>query len=225
MSPLVFRTLLKPFPNVTHSTYSNYGEAEPPFSFYPHEMRLRIIHSQPSLQELTIINTQEEIETVDYLMGENEGLPLGSLVKFHNLRRLEAMVRTLVGRRPGDPGFDSSLPKDLQTGSRVCENSRFAESLPEELELVLKACLILCGGEGVVREEPTRRIEEVHHRQGNSLPLPKFPLHSAVVLSQALKMRDENRTSIRHKMSQKMGNIERDIKQKLIHHSLGGPKP
>jgi hypothetical protein len=160
MSPLVFRTLLKPFPNVTHSTYSNYGEAEPPFSFYPHEMRLIITHSQPSLQELTIINTQEEIETVDYLMGENEGLPLGSLVKFHNLRRLEAMVRTLVGRRPGDPGFDSSLPKDLQTGSRVCENTRFAESLPEELELVLKACLILCGGEGVVREEPTRRIEE-----------------------------------------------------------------
>jgi hypothetical protein len=97
---------------------------------------------QPSLKELTIINNQGEIETMDYLMGENEGLPLGSLVEFHKLRPHEATVRTLVGRRPRDPGFDSSLPKDLDTGSRVCEHTRFAESLPEELEeLVLKACL------------------------------------------------------------------------------------
>jgi hypothetical protein len=79
---------------------------------------------------------------MDYLMGENEGLPLGFLVEFHNLRRLEATVSTLVGRRLGVPGFDSSLPKDLHTDSRVCENTRFAESLPEELEeLVLKAYL------------------------------------------------------------------------------------
>jgi hypothetical protein len=142
LPPHVFDTLLKPFCNLKHLTYSNYGEAEPPFSFYPHKVRLRIIHLQPSLQELTIINTQEEIETMDYLMGENEGLPLGFLVEFHNLRRLEATVSTLVGRRLGDPGFDSSLPKDLHTNSRVCENTRFAESLPEELEeLIPKAYL------------------------------------------------------------------------------------
>ena len=97
---------------------------------------------QPSLKELVIINNQDEIETMDYLMGENEGLPLGSLVEFHKLRRYEATVRTLMGRRLGDLGFDSSLPKDLDTGSRGCEHTRFAESLPEELEeLVLKACL------------------------------------------------------------------------------------
>jgi hypothetical protein len=40
MPPLVFGTLLKPFCNLKHLTYSNYGEAEPPFSFYPHEVRL-----------------------------------------------------------------------------------------------------------------------------------------------------------------------------------------
>ena len=141
LPPLVFGTL-KPFCNLKHLTYSNYGEAEPPFSFCPHEVRLGIIHLQPSLKELTIINNQDEIEIMDYLMGENEGLLLGSLVEFYKLRRHEAMVRTLVGRRLGDPGFDSSLPEDLDTGSRVCENTRFAESLPEELEeLVLKACL------------------------------------------------------------------------------------
>jgi F-box-like len=141
IAPSAFATLLKPFSNLTHLKYSNYGEAEPPFSFYPHEMRLAIIHLHKSLQELVIINNQEMIEEMDYLMGENEGLPLGSLLEFHNLRRLEGTIRTLVGRRLGDPGSDSHLPKDLPTGPWECENTRFAQSLPEELEeLVLRVC-------------------------------------------------------------------------------------
>jgi hypothetical protein len=116
MPPLVFGTLLKPFCNLKHLTYSNYGEAEPLFSFCLHDVRLGIIHLQPSLKELTIINNQDEIETMHYLMGEKEGLPLGSLVEFHKLRRYEATVRTLMGKRLGDLGFDFSLPKDLDTG-------------------------------------------------------------------------------------------------------------
>jgi hypothetical protein len=140
--PSAFATILKPFCNLTHLICSNYGAAEPPFSFYPQELRLGITQLKSTLQELTIVNNQEEIETVDYLMGENEGLPFGSLVEFQKLRRLEGTVRTLVGRRLGDPGFDSDAPKDSPKRSRGHENARFAESLPEALEeLVLRACL------------------------------------------------------------------------------------
>lgn len=108
----MFAALLKPFGNITHLTYSNYGEAEPPLGFYTHEMKLGIIHLKPSLQDLTIINNQEEIETVDYLMGEDEGLPCGSLVEFQKLLRIEGTVRTLVGRRLGDPGFDPGAMRE-----------------------------------------------------------------------------------------------------------------
>jgi hypothetical protein len=148
INPLIFAKLLKPFCNLIHLTYTSWGGSDPSFSFSPHEIRTGIMHLEQSLQELTIINQHEEIDAneemdTEHEIEEDEYQPLGTLVGFQKLRRLEATVRTLVGGRRSDSHSLFAVLEDFDMEHYLQQISLFAENLPEALEeLVLRTCPI-----------------------------------------------------------------------------------
>jgi hypothetical protein len=105
------------------------------------------LHSKDTLKELTLVNDAEDYQQADEYEGDNgesshtpENIsvsPIGSLLEFGQLRRLDVTAVVLVGRDGAPPGTKRLNFEPLEH-ARI---SRVAGSLPESLEeLTLRAC-------------------------------------------------------------------------------------
>ncbi|KAE9364554.1 hypothetical protein N431DRAFT_474145 [Stipitochalara longipes BDJ] len=150
--PQTLVLLLRYFPHLTHFSYIHKGRIEEPYPFIGSAIRDGIMHLQPSLEELVILdqetNPEEEYdrkwkedlhEIVPVSQDTEKGsLSLGSLKGFRRLRRLEATFFTLVG----------PIPRAVYNngGTAVAEEKleqkvRLLESLPDSFEeLILWKC-------------------------------------------------------------------------------------
>jgi F-box-like len=145
ISPPILAKLLKPFSSLTHFTLNARRRTKIYRGFSPQTFKEAMLRSQQTLEELTLKNTAEEFwysyTSYDY-DGEDQDLPLGSLVGFTKLRRLEATLRTLVRCRRAEE--DSRNEEEENTRLRIRENTRFAESLPDSMEEIM---IWECGGD------------------------------------------------------------------------------
>ena len=136
--------------------WSRYGDFQS-HPWIPSEIRNGLMYSKDSLQELVLVNEMEDgYFTSNYSprgryvprgWSEHElelrVLPMGSLLEFRQLRRLDISVIALTGRVGTDKtGFDVSFgtapPREAFTHEqKLC----FVDSLPESLEeLSLRTC-------------------------------------------------------------------------------------
>ena len=87
---------------------------------------------EPSLRELILVNlddTRYEEDPFDEEFDEGV-LPLGSLIRFRELRSLEATTRTLLGQ-------DSSAQTVSEIALSMAEHAlHFVSSLPQKLEVL-----------------------------------------------------------------------------------------
>ncbi|PMD13083.1 hypothetical protein NA56DRAFT_652003 [Hyaloscypha hepaticicola] len=127
--------------------YVHWNEIEEPYPFIPSEIRRGLLHSKDTLRELTLVNDTEDYAQADEYEGQNgesshapENIsvsPIGSLLEFGQLRRLDVTAVALVGRDDAPPGT-KRLDFEPLGHARI---SRVAGSLPESLEeLTLRAC-------------------------------------------------------------------------------------
>jgi len=144
LADLHSRTLarfLNGFGHLTHLTYmhGDYREycnhaslgGQP---FIPATIHASLLHLKSSLQELTLRDDRD-----DYLLTRPEECPvapLGSLIEFRCLRRLDVTACVLLGR--GDCAPEEILPAEYAASALRL----FAEGLPESLErLGLRSCV------------------------------------------------------------------------------------
>jgi hypothetical protein len=128
-------------------SYVHWNEIEDPYPFIPPEVRRGLLHSKDTLKELTLVNDAEDYQQADeYEEGNGESShtpenisvsPIGSLLEFGQLCRLDVTAVVLVGRDGAPPGT-KRLDFEPLEHARI---SRVAGSLPESLEeLTLRAC-------------------------------------------------------------------------------------
>ncbi|KAE9372522.1 hypothetical protein N431DRAFT_439618 [Stipitochalara longipes BDJ] len=123
----------------------------------PPEIRNGLLHSKDSLRELTLINEMEDgyflstyIPYWNYFSRgwpvhrlEPRVLPIGSLLDFQQLRRLDISVIALTGRVGTDKTGRDVNPGDFRPQKALTheQNLRLVDSLPESLEeLALRTC-------------------------------------------------------------------------------------
>ena len=136
--PSAFTEFLRKLPHLTHLSYTHYTclfETPTDMSnmFLPCLIREGLMPSKDSLQELSLVN---EVQGWEQLYSGDEPLPLGSLVGFEKLRKLDASVYTLMGRAYTS---QSRLPQSHQVDgamelSASEKSAQFVDSLPQSLE-------------------------------------------------------------------------------------------
>jgi hypothetical protein len=138
LSSVSLVNLLPLFPHLERFEY-RHKETLAPWNLCPYYIGKSIQHLKSSLKELTIGEiTPEDFDELHDLIGriddEQQCLPLGSLVQFSKLRKLEGSMYLFMGR---EKGFHQGRWDPFRRFYTKKQHVEFVTSLPETLEVLV----------------------------------------------------------------------------------------